>query len=99
MDRGWVARGAALAVSVVPRAAQADGGRPGGCSEQQRTNPNVPSDDGDGDPIPILTTCEQAVASLLGRGVPDEEIAHRPGLTPPAIAAIVERIGLRFLGA
>ena len=47
----------------------------------------------------LLAGDEQAVARLLGLGVPDEEIAQQLGLTPTAIATIVERIGLRLLEA
>ena len=68
-------------------------------SAQVPTSLVVPSRAGDRPPVSLLMGDEQAVAYLLGLGVPDGVIAQQLGLTPTAIATIVERIGLRLLDA
>ena len=45
-------------------------------------------------PIGLLPPRERAVAALLGGGVTDAEICRQLDLTPAALAAVVERIGL-----
>ena len=68
-------------------------------SAQVPTSLVVPSRAGDHPPVSLLMGDEQAVAYLLSLGAPDGVIAQQLGLTPTAIATIVERIGLRLLDA